>query len=118
MDWIDTLANHVSAEQFDLVVIDSVGLALGGDASDAQTVLAFFGALNQLETTVLLIDHMTKGPDSQERGAFGSVYKRNSARSVWEMRQAADGDMTMGLYHRKANSSRLSPPHRSEPQYY
>ena len=110
VDWIDTLANHVSAEQFDLVVIDSVGLALGGDASDAQTVLAFFGALNQLETTVLLIDHMTKGPDSQERGAFGSVYKRNSARSVWEMRQAADGDMTMGLYHRKANSSRLSPP--------
>ena len=88
-----------------LVVIDSVGLALGGDANDAQTVLAFFGALNQLETTTLLIDHMGKGPDSQERGAFGSVYKRNSARSLWEMRQATGGDM--GLYHRKANNSRL-----------
>ena len=110
VDWIDTLANHVAGEQFDLVVIDSVGMALGGDANDAQTVLAFFGALRQLETTTLLIDHMTKGPDSQERGVFGSSYKRNTARSLWEMRQAADGEMTMGLYHRKANDSRLAPP--------
>ena len=110
VDWIDTLAGYVEAEKFDLVVIDSVGLALGGDANGAQTVLAFFGALRQLEATTLLVDHMTKGPDSQERGAFGSVYKRNSARSVWEMRQAADGELNMGLYHRKANDSRPAPP--------
>ena len=110
VDWIDTLANHVAGDKFDLVVIDSVGLALGGDANDAETVLAFFRALHQLETTTLLIDHMTKGPDSQERGAFGSIYKRNSARSYWEMRQAADGEMTMGLYHRKTNLGRLSSP--------
>ena len=110
IDWIDTLAAYVTAEKFDLVVFDSVGLALGGDANDAETVLAFFGALRQLEATTLLVDHMTKGPDSQERGAFGSVYKRNSARSLWEMRQSQNGEMTMGLYHRKANNSRLSPP--------
>ena len=110
VDWIDDLANHVAREKCDLVVIDSVGLAMGGDANDAQTVLAFFAALNQLEATTLLIDHMGKGPDAKERGAFGSVYKRNSARSVWEMRQSADGELTMGLYHRKANNSRLSPP--------
>ena len=110
VDWIDDLADHVAAEQVDLVVLDSVGLALGGDANDAKTVLAFFGALNQIEATVLLIDHMGKGPDSQEKGAFGSVYKRNSARSVWEMRQAADGELVFALYHRKSNSSRLSDP--------
>ena len=110
VDWIDTLANHVAGEKFDLVVIDSVGMALGGDAGNDEKVLAFFTALRQLETTILLIDHMTKGPDSQERGAFGSTYKRNQARSYWEMRQAADGEMTMGLYHRKTNLGRLSPP--------
>ena len=110
VDWIDTLAAYVVAEKFDLVVFDSVGLALGGDANDAETVLAFFGALRQLEATTLLIDHMTKGPDSQDRGAFGSVYKRNSARSLWEMRQSENGEMALGLYHRKANNSRLSPP--------
>ena len=110
VDWIDTLAAYVVAEKFDLVVFDSVGLALGGDANDAETVLGFFGALRQLEATTLLVDHMTKGPDSQERGAFGSVYKRNSARSLWEMRQSQNGEMTMGLYHRKANNSRLSAP--------
>ena len=110
VEWIDDLSSHVEREGFDLVVIDSVGMALGGDASSDETVLAFFLALRQLETTVLLIDHMTKGSDSKERGAYGSVYKRNSARSVWEMRQAENGEMVMGLYHRKANSSRLSPP--------
>ena len=112
-DWIDDLANHVDREQFDLVVIDSVGMALGGDANDAQTVLAFFGALRQLDATTLLIDHMGKGPEAADRGAFGSVYKRNSARSVWEMRQA-EGELTIGLYHRKANNSKLSPPPRVE----
>ena len=110
MDWIDDLANHVARERFDLVVIDSVGMALGGDAGNDEKVLTFFTALRQIEATILLVDHMTKGPDSEERGAFGSIYKRNQARSYWEMRQAADGEMTMGLYHRKTNLGRLSPP--------
>ena len=110
VDWIDTLAAHVTKEQFDLVVIDSVGMALGGDAGNDEKVLTFFTALRQLEATILLIDHMTKGADSQERGAFGSTYKRNQARSYWEMRQAADGELSMGLYHRKTNLGRLGPP--------
>ena len=110
VDWIDDLTNHVAREVCDMVVIDNVGLALGGDANDAETVLEFFRALRQLDVTILLIDHMTKGPDSKDRGAFGSVYKRNSARSLWEMRQSENGEMTMGLYHRKSNNSRLSPP--------
>ena len=85
-------------------------MALGGDAGNDEKVLTFFTALRQIEATILLVDHMTKGPDSEERGAFGSIYKRNQARSYWEMRQAADGEMTMGLYHRKTNLGRLSPP--------
>ena len=110
VDWIDTLADHVAAEQFDLVVIDSVGMALGGDAGSDEKVLAFMAALRTLQTTVLLIDHMTKGADSEDRGAFGSAYKKNQGRSMWEMRQAADGELTMGLYHRKTNLGRLGPP--------
>ena len=109
VDWIDTLADHVAAEQFDLVVIDSVGMALGGDAGSDEKVLAFMSAVRTLQTTVLLIDHMTKGADSEGRGAFGSAYKKNQGRSMWEMRQAADGELTMGLYHRKTNLGRLGP---------
>ena len=110
VDWIDTLADHVAAEKFDLVVIDSVGMALGGDAGNDEKVLVFMTALRTLQTTVLLIDHMTKGADSEDRGAFGSAYKKNQGRSMWEMRQAADGELTMGLYHRKTNLGRLGPP--------
>ena len=110
VEWIDTLADYVATEQFDLVVIDSVGMALGGDAGSDEKVIAFMTALRTLQATVLLIDHMTKGPDSEERGAFGSAYKKNQGRSMWEMRQAADGELTMGLYHRKTNLGRLGPP--------
>ena len=93
-------------------------MALGGDAGSDEKVLAFMAALRTLQTTVLLIDHMTKGADSEDRGAFGSAYKKNQGRSMWEMRQAADGELTMGLYHRKTNLGRLGPPRRSEPQYH
>ena len=110
VDWIDTLGDHVARQEFDLVVIDSVGMALGGDAANDEKVLAFMAAVRTLQTTVLLIDHMTKGPDSEDRGAFGSNYKKNQGRSMWEMRQAADGELTMGLYHRKTNLGRLSSP--------
>ena len=108
VDWIDDLAQHVAAAQFDFVVLDSVGLALGGSFNDDETVLAFFQALRQLEATTLLIDHEGKGQDAKERGAIGSSYKRHMSRSVWEMRQAEDG--AMGFYHRKANGSKLATP--------
>ena len=109
IDVADDLAGIVSQDAYDLIVVDSVGLALGGDANSVEDVLAFFAALRQIEATTLLIDHMTKGPDAKERGAFGSVYKRNTARSVWEIRQA-ESELTVGLYHRKANNSRLFDP--------
>ena len=107
VDWIDDLATYVEREPFDLVVVDSFGLALGGDANDAETVLDFFRALRLVKATVLLVDHMPKGEDAVQRGAYGSVYKRNSARSVWELR-GQDG--SIAAFHRKANNSRLFSP--------
>ena len=72
-------------------------MALGGDAANDEKVLAFMAAVRTLQTTVLLIDHMTKGADSEDRGAFGSGYKTPTRGGLCgEMRQAADGELDDG----------------------
>ena len=110
-DWIDDLGRYVDREKIQLVVIDSLGLALGGVVNESESVVQLFAALRELNATTLLVDHQGKGEDANQRGAIGSSYKRHYARSEWEMRRAEDGDdFTIGLYHRKANNARRSPP--------
>lgn len=111
VDWIDDLAGYVDRMGITFVVLDSVGLALAGAFNEGEAVLAFFEAIRQMDATTLLIDHQGKGEDAKDRGAIGSSYKRHMARSVWEMRRSEGGEkVTIGLYHRKANNSRKSPP--------
>ena len=105
-DWIDDLARYVSKEQIDLVVIDSLGLALGGVVNESENVVKLYEAVRELDATTLLIDHQGKGDDANQRGAIGSSYKRHYARSEWEMRREDGDGFTIGLYHRKANNAR------------
>lgn len=117
---IEEIARYVEAEHVGLVIVDSMAGALGsnseasGDAN--ESVVRMFTALRHLSATVLVLDHVSKEGASNERGAFkpyGSAYKVNLARSVWELRQGKDPDgdtVHLGLYHRKANNSRLSAP--------
>ena len=111
-DWIDDLQRHVAKEKTDLVVIDSVGLAVGGAFNEGEQVIQLFAAVRQLECTVMLVDHSGKGEDAAERGAIGSSYKRHLARSMWELRRGGDDGnaFEIGLFHRKANNSRRSKP--------
>lgn len=94
-----------------LVIVDSAGMALGGEPESAEIVLRMFAALRSLETTVLIFDHIAK--DSKNPSPFGSVYKTNSARSVFEIRkeqEAGSHEMTVALYHRKINRGTLQRP--------
>jgi hypothetical protein len=91
-----------------MLVIDSIGSACGGEPESADIVLRYFNALRSLNITTLSIDHANK-----ENVLFGSVYKFNAARSVWETRKVqepGDGFVTVGLYHRKMNSGQLIKP--------
>ena len=116
---IEELARHVTAAGTGLIIIDSMAGALGatseiGDAN--ESVVRLFTALRHLNTTVLVIDHISKEGAASESGAFkpyGSAYKVNLARSVWELRQGKEADVDaihLGLYHRKSNNSRLAAP--------
>ena len=111
-DRVATLARTVAEEDINLIIIDSVGMALGqsrdGDPSD--TAIRFFRALRALDCAVLAIDHIS-GDDMRRSRAgagkpYGSVYKWNSARNAFELRVTREPDASgshLLLKHRKTN---------------
>lgn len=92
-----------------MVIIDSVAAACGGDPSSAELAVQMFGALRQLKVSSLLVDHISKN-GTGETSPFGSVYKINYGRSVWELRRAEgrkQQTIDLALHHRKVNEGPL-----------
>lgn len=112
-DEVPTLSRYIDAEGVRLVIIDSLGLACGGEVESAEVVLRLFAGIRQLRCTTLATDHTAKhSSPGQKRTAFGSVYKTNSPRSVWEVKTSRydDGTLHIALFHRKVNDGRLERP--------
>lgn len=114
----EDVAQLVADHDIRLVIVDSVGMASGTShegSSAEESAIKLFSAIRHLGTTVLCVDHVT-GEDSKSEGAiskpYGSIYKVNLARSVWELKgtPAEEGQEThLALFHRKVNKGRLSP---------
>jgi hypothetical protein len=118
---VEDVARHVSEAGIVLVIVDSVGMATppgreGGDANEGA--IRMFEAIRHLRTTALLIDHVTGADQGRDKvlKPYGSIYKVNLARSVYELRRAdddheqEDGIAHVALYHRKANGAALQKP--------
>jgi hypothetical protein len=102
-----------------LLIIDSYGVALQGDAEASRDVIGFqhevLGPFRELGAALLLIDHQSKlqaGQSYQSKGAFGSVYKNNLARSVIQVEatERGEGTLTLRLRHKKHNFGPLAEP--------
>jgi hypothetical protein len=82
-----------------LAIVDSMGIALEGDAERARDVIRFnqeyLDPFREAGVTLLIIDHQGKtqaGERYQNRRTFGSVYKENLARSVLQVEPTKGGD--------------------------
>jgi RecA-family ATPase len=102
-----------------LVVVDSLGPALEGDAEAARDVIGFYrdeiDPFRALGAAVLIIDHQAKlqhGESYQRKGAFGSVYKANLARSVVqaEATERGEGTLSLRIRQKKHNFGPLADP--------
>ena len=102
-----------------LLIVDSLGPALEGNAEAAHHVISFYQ--KQIEpfraegVAPLLIDHQSKlqmGERYQSKRAFGSVYKGNLARSVVQVEATAPGEDTLKvrLRQQKHNFGRFAKP--------
>jgi hypothetical protein len=111
---IAEVQREVREHDIGVVIIDSLGPATGGEIERASDPVAFFSALGSLHCSTLLIGHVAKSSDDEKtRTPYGSVYYYNLARSIWEVRLAAETDSderTIALYHRKNNLGRRLPP--------
>lgn len=109
-----------------LLIADSLGPALEGDAEAARDVIAFHNEVVEpfraAGIAVVLIDHQSKmqaGERYQSKRAFGSVYKSNLCRSVVQVEamERAENALTVRLRQNKHNFGALAEPFGAKLQF-
>jgi hypothetical protein len=102
-----------------LLIVDSLGPALEGDAEASRDVIAFYnevvGPFRAAGVAPLVIDHQSKmqaGERYQNKRAFGSVFKANLARSILQVEATnrSDGELIVRLRQNKHNFGPLLQP--------
>jgi len=114
---IQSLKRTIAEKDISLVVIDSVGPAVGGDPELAAPTIQYFNALRAMSTvdkpvTTISVAHVRKN-DTDGGGPFGSVYWTNLPRAVFEIKkgQAVESNyIEVGMYHKKTNVGKLLTP--------
>lgn len=88
------LRRFITETEAVMAIVDSVGMARGGDANAADDTIRLFRALRSLRIPVLAIDHISSSDlkASRETGdtvvkPYGSVYTPNSSRMLWAGRR-------------------------------
>jgi len=98
-----------------LIVVDSLGKAIGDDPLDPKAVIRTYALLDNLGVSVLVIDHQAKpqngDADYGSKWEFGSSYKRHYARSSLQLQRTGDNGEAVGLVlrHQKSNFGALHP---------
>lgn len=98
-----------------LVVLDSIGMARGGDAMGADDTIRMFRALRSIGAPVLALDHVTK-QDKRSRTVmtpYGSVYTINTARLLWGAliieEESTAAERQINMVNTKANRVAIQP---------
>lgn len=108
-DDISEIQSIVLDKSINMIIIDSVGMASGLDKDFHNSAIEFLRALRSLGVTALCIDHKPKTADLM----FGSIYKYNEVRSVFEIKSAqkeGDNEINIAIFHRKVNDAPLLKP--------
>ncbi len=112
-DALDQIQLKVANTKSEFVVVDSLAPAAGGNINEAEPAIRLHNALRKLNTSILVIGHTSKDQLTRSKSVYGSVFFTNLARSVFECKktqEAGEDDITIGLFHRKANMSKLHVP--------
>ncbi len=98
-------------KDINLLVVDSVSYAAGGDLNEQAVADTVIQPLRWLNATTLCIAHVKK--DSDQGKAFGSVFWHNGPRSTFELknqRTVGESRINVGVFQRKANDDTLAKP--------
>lgn len=116
VDDIEAIQRHIEETGAELLIIDSLGAAAGGERGElrgSESALLFNSALRKLKRTSLIIAQTRKGDDDRKKTIYGSTYFTYYARNIFELCRGTDdyGDVQhLALFHRECNLGRKIPP--------
>ena len=117
-DEVSEIAKVIAKNDVRFLVIDSAGLACGGDVASSELTINFFNALRKVtaatEAGSDIQTHTTKADrreENHQRLPIGSIYWENLSRITWEVRseQERPGAYRVGLFPRKCNMGQPEP---------
>jgi hypothetical protein len=105
VDSLDHIKAKIDEVQADVIIIDSLGVAVGDDLNLTKPAFSFFNALRQLPVTPLIIAHTAKDINNKRKTVYGNAFYENESRSIWEVRKTQEqGSNTLisSLFQRKS----------------
>jgi hypothetical protein len=104
----DRLRRIVLEDAIEYAFYDSVAFACDGPPEAAEVANRYFRSVRQIGIGALHLAHISRA-EGNDQAPFGSVFWKNSCRSMWFVKAAEETpDQTIldiGLYQRKANLS-------------
>jgi hypothetical protein len=116
MDDIEPIQRHIGETGAELLIIDSLGAAAGGERGElkgSESALLFNAGLRKLKRTSLILAQTRKGEEDKRKTIYGSTYFTYYARNIFELCQGHEdyGDVAhLALFHRECNLGRKMPP--------
>ena len=108
------ISRLIADHGYQYLICDSIGFAVDGPAEAHDSARGYFAALRMMGVGSLSLAHIAKNrDDGREATIFGSAFFKAGARSAWFVDRAAEnaeGELNIGLHHRKSNSSGLLRP--------
>ena len=105
---IEQIAKFLDDKKCDVILIDSIGAACGGDLMKPEYALRFFQALRSLNRTSLSIAQTSKNEEGKKT-IFGSTYFQYYSRNIFELKKSSDAydkdETKVALFHKEGNYS-------------
>ncbi len=114
-DDVESIATHADNMQADVLIVDSLGPAAGGDLNASEPALKINAAFRQLNRTIIASAHTAKNAIGK-RSVFGNIFYENLARNIWEVTKEEDEDSESPLQHialKQTKSPPFAPHHKT-----
>lgn len=107
---LDQICHHIEDSKAEMIIIDSLAMASGGEPKETESALRFFSALRQIKTatgrlvTPLILAHNAKDPEAKKKSIYGNQMYTAQMRNIWEaVSRSEPGDdvVDLVLFHRK-----------------
>ncbi len=116
-DDLDKIQRKIQEWGAECLIIDSLGMAAGGELKESQSATEFYAALGKLGTTSLILAQTSKDTEGGKRKTiYGSTFFRYYARSIYELVKEGEiesednSDVNVALFHRDSNLTRKNKP--------